>query len=114
MKTPRPPGHISKEMKAWWKEVVSTYELEHHHLHLLRLACESFDRANEARTVVDAQGMTFTNRHGEPCTRPEVIVEQHQRALFARLLRELDLDVEPSASARRPPAIRSNRTLGAI
>jgi hypothetical protein len=41
-----PAQHLSTEIAAWWRDVVATYELESHHLRLLQLACEAWDRAH--------------------------------------------------------------------
>ena len=46
---PPPPKHLSAAAKTWWRELVGTYELEGHHLKVLRAACEAWDRLNEAR-----------------------------------------------------------------
>lgn len=37
-----------------------------------------------------------------------VTVEALSRLAFARLIRELDLDVDPPSTGRRPPGLRSN------
>jgi phage terminase small subunit len=85
------------------------YELEPHHLRLLQLAGEAWDRSQQAREALDQHGMTFDDRFGAPHARPEVAIERDARLAFARLVRELDLDVDTPAGPRRPPAIRSNR-----
>ena len=56
-------------------------------------------------------GLTFEDPHGCPKTRPEVAIERDSRLAFARLVRELDLDVEAAGVEGwgRPPALRSNR-----
>jgi phage terminase small subunit len=89
--------------------VTAQFEFEEHHLRLLALAGESWDRCCQAREALAEHGLTFTDRFGRPCARPEVAIERDSRTAFARLLRELDLDAEPPASARRPPGLRSNR-----
>jgi hypothetical protein len=75
----------------------------------LQVACESWDRAEQARAIVDSQGLTFTDKAGQPKMRPEILIERDNRAAFLRAVRELDLDAEPPGESRRPPAIRSNR-----
>jgi phage terminase small subunit len=107
---PPPPPHLATTTAAWWKAVVEDYQLEPHHLRLLQLAGEAWDRCSQARMALEESGLTYQNRFGDPVLRPEVAVERDSRLAFARLLRELDLDVEPPGDARsRPPALKSNR-----
>jgi hypothetical protein len=87
---------------------VNDYDLEGHHLRLLQLASEAWDRCQQARIALDTHGLTFEHQ-GRPMSRPEIAVERDSRLAFARLLRELDLDVDPPAEASRPPGLRSNR-----
>jgi P27 family predicted phage terminase small subunit len=105
---PPAPKHLSQEAAQWWRDVVSTYVLAPHHLKLLRAACEAFDRMEGARTVIASDGMTVPTAHGMKA-HPLLAVERDARLALARLIRELDLDTEPPASARiAPPALFSN------
>jgi phage terminase small subunit len=108
-KKPRAPGHLRTATGKWWRGVLDDYELEPHHIRLLTLAAEAWDRTAQAREVLDREGITYTDRFGAPRSRPEVAVERDGRLAFARLLRELDLDVDPPPERSRPPALRSNR-----
>jgi len=99
---PKPPAHLSKESAAWWLSVVSNWELDAHHVRLLTLASEAWDRTAEARRRLKKYGLTFEDRFGQPRARPEVAIERDSRLAFARLLRELNLDVEPPRESRPP------------
>jgi len=102
-KPPRPPAHLAKATRAWWSSVVATYEMQEHHLRLLTLAAEAWDRCQQAREALATAGsLTFTDRHGAIRPRPEISVEQQARIAFARLLRELSLDVEAPPESRPP------------
>lgn len=105
----KPPKHLSAPTRCWFTSVFNQYLLEDHHLRLLTLACESWDRCSQAREVIDREGMTYTDRFGAPRMRPEVVIERDSRLAFARLVRELDLDTESTPEASRPPSLRSNR-----
>jgi phage terminase small subunit len=105
--TPRAPVHLTDSTRQWWRQVASDYVLEGHHLKLLTLAAESWDRCQQAREVLEG-GLIFEDRFGQPHARPEVAIERDSRLAFARLMRELDLDVEAPHGATRPPALRSN------
>jgi phage terminase small subunit len=105
---PAPPKHLAAATRAWWKSVVEDYSLEQHHLRLLQLAGEAWDRGQQARRVLTTDGLTTRTETGlkaHPC----IAIERDSRLAFARLIRELDLDTEPPAQGRRPPALRSNR-----
>src|SRR4051812_30486789 len=99
------PSHLKAATKAWFDSVLAEYELEPHHIRLLTLAAQSWDRAEQARQDLSVHGLTFDDRFGQPHARPEVAIERDNRISFARLLRELALDVsQPDES--RPPGIR--------
>lgn len=98
------PKHLRKPTQTWVKSVLSDYDLEEHHFKLLIAAAESWDRLCAAREIVDAEGMTFTDRFGQPKARPEVAIERDSKVVLARLLRELALDAPASDS--RPPRTR--------
>ena len=106
-KNPTKPKHLQKETAAWWLSVVKEWELEDHHVRLLTLAAEAWDRACGAREILDKQGMTFIDRWDQPKARPEVAIERDSRIAFARLVRELDLDTGQQKEAR-PPGLVSN------
>ena len=104
------PDHLAPATARWWSDVQRDYTLEEHHVRLLTLASEAWDRTATARQVLDAEGLTYIDRFGTPKARPEVAIERDSRIAFARLLRELDLDVEPPAQERSgPPSLLSIR-----
>lgn len=105
---PPAPSHLSPESKTWWKAVLADFDLEAHHLKLLRLACEAYDRTQTARQAIDRDGITVTSDTGAIKAHPAIAIERDSRLAFARLLRELDLDTT-GPDTPRPPAIRSNR-----
>lgn len=100
---PRPPKHLRKPTQTWFKDVLTDYDLESHHVRLLTLAGEAWDRGQAAREVIDQDGMTFNDRFGQPKPRPEIAIERDSRIGFARLIRELALDVDPPAETPRAP-----------
>lgn len=107
-KGPSAPKHLTAATRRWWNEVVADFDLESQHLRLLQNACESWDRAQQARAALATLGLTFTDEKGVPRARPEVAIERDSMIRFARLVRELDLSDGPSEGAR-PPSLGSNR-----
>jgi hypothetical protein len=101
MKVPR---HLQPETRCWLRQIMGDFMLESHHIRLLVLAGEAWDRCNQARFVVEEKGLTYEDRFGQPCARPEVAIERDSRFAFARLLKQLELDVEPPRpEPGRPP-----------
>jgi len=99
--------HLKPATRRWWSSVVADFELEDHHIRLLTLAAEAWDRGQQAREAIAKHGLTFTDRSGSPRARPEVGIERDSRIAFARLLRELGLDVQPPSESHAP-AIMAN------
>lgn len=109
--TPKAPKHLRAATARWWESVMDDYALEQHHIRLLTLAAEAWDRGQEAREALVKHGLTFNDRFGAPHSRPEVAIERDSRIAFARLVRELALDVDAPAEAARPVPIRGNANL---
>jgi phage terminase small subunit len=104
----KPPKYLQTATKKWWKSVVSRWCLEDHHIRLLTLAAGAWDRAEQARELLAEHGLTFLDpKLNRPVARPEVAIERDSRLAFARLIRELDLDLEAPSEAGRLPALRS-------
>jgi len=93
-----PPRHLSRAAKAWWRSVDAGYLLEDHHVRLLSEAASAWDRAQQARELVDADGLVTVDRFGQSKPHPAVTIERDARVLFARLMRELNLDDAPEAA----------------
>jgi len=95
------PRHLSPAQRSFWRSVVSEYQLESHHYELLKLVCQALDRAEEARAILAAEGLTIEGRFGARA-HPAAAIERDAAVRAARLLRELGLDLAPPAS--RPPS----------
>src|SRR5262245_12523096 len=108
-KTHKSPTHLSPASQRWFKSVVENWDLDDHHVKLLIATCEVLDRAEEARLQLQTDGAYFRDRHGEIKKHPALVVERDNKILFARLLRELDLDLEAPPEASRPPQLQSFR-----
>ena len=102
------PPHLDPVTARWWRAVLREYALEDHHIRLLTLAAEAWDRCQQARAALNEHGLVYTDRLGNPKPRPEVAIERDARLHFARLVRELDLD-HTTLPESRPPGLRSNR-----
>lgn len=104
-----PPAHLRPDTAAWWASVAVDYALEAHHLRILTLAAEAWDRGQEAREAITRHGPVYVDRFDQPRARPEVAIERDSRIAFARLVRELALDLDPPDEKGRPPRIGGRR-----
>jgi len=95
--------HLSAESRRWMASIEAEFVLEDHHRRLLQAAAEQWDRAQEARAQVAIDGAYTPNRFGEMKVHPGVAVQRDAQTLFARLVRELNLDSAPDDP--RPPRI---------
>ena len=96
------PGHLRTVTKKWFRQVNSEYELESHHIKILTLACEAWERAQDCQEILTREGLTYNDRFGCPHTRPEVRMKEQAEIIFSRLVRELCLDIEPPRGIGRP------------
>jgi phage terminase small subunit len=98
------PGHLKTATKEWISKILNNYELEDHHINLLILAGECWDRIIEARAEVKKEGAYYKDRWGCPKSNPALADERNNRIVFARLLRELNLSEESPDT--RPPGLK--------
>jgi hypothetical protein len=80
-------------MKRLWLAVFERKDLAAHEAVIFLKACEAHDRAEQARRVLKREGLIYNDRFGQPKSRPEVAIERDNRAAFAKLIRQLNLDV---------------------
>lgn len=95
---------LEPETVVWIRDILRNWELEEHHIRLLTLMGRHWDRAQNARRIIEKDKATYSDRFGCPKVRPEVLIEKDSSICFARLLRELALDVEPPKETLRPAA----------
>jgi P27 family predicted phage terminase small subunit len=105
---PQPPKHLRADTKRWYASIIDEFALDSHHIRLLTKACESWDRSELAREALAKHGLTYTDRFGSPKARPECAIDRDNKISFARLIREIGLDVSPPAETR-PTTLRGNR-----
>ncbi|MCB2184018.1 MAG: hypothetical protein KQH63_18485 [Desulfobulbaceae bacterium] len=102
MKVPRAASHLQNEGKRFWRKVLNEFQLEDsHHLKILQVACECLDRITEARAEVEKEGAYIKDRFNQTKEHPGQKTERDNKILFARLIRELQLDIPPEDP--RPP-----------
>ena len=98
-RTPSAPAHLSATTRSWWRAIVKDFDLQPHHLRLLQAAGEAWDRMVQAREVLSREGLTVESRQGvkpHPC----VAIERDSRIGFARMVKDLGLDIEPPIGGR--------------
>lgn len=96
----RKPEGLTVRSGRLWASVTAAFELSEAELEVLRCALEALDRADAAAEVVKREGVTVTDRYGTPKAHPAVDVESRSRALFARLVAQLGIRLEPDESPR--------------
>jgi len=105
MKTPKPPNSLKPRGpgRAFWKEVHKQFEVnDAHHLRLLEEACGCIDVIARAQKEIKTAGSFYKDRFGQPKAHPGFDLIRANRTLFARLVREMQLDTQPPDGARPP------------
>ena len=103
----RPPGHLTKEAKEIWTEILTEYSIDDAAgLRILRVSLEAFDRWQAARTAIDRDGLTVIDKAGQVKSHPLLPIERDSRAAFLAGLKGLNLDLEPLRSGPGRPAGR--------
>jgi P27 family predicted phage terminase small subunit len=95
---PRYPEHISARARKLWRRVEDTWDIADAAAEeLLRMLVEAVDRRDQARELLDAEGLTIVDRYGQVRAHPAVAIEASSRTAAARLMAQLGLMDEDAA-----------------
>jgi len=98
----RSPQFLGKKSKEFYKKVINAYQLEDHHIKILLLACECLDQIEIARLRIEKEGSYFISRFREPKTHPALKEFKDNKLIFAKLIKQLNLDYEVTDEVGRP------------
>jgi phage terminase small subunit len=93
---------LTDSTKKWIKTVKCRYVLENHHERLLILAGQAWDRAADARRTISVEGAVIDDRFGQKKRHPATEIEAQSMLNFAKLLREIGLDLSVPETPRPP------------
>ncbi len=98
------PAHLSAEAKAIWREVIT--RCNPNSTALLKVACEAYDRLQQARREVARDGLTLVTPTGYRQEHPALKVEKEARSGFLQAWRILARGMTSSQDIGRPPTKR--------
>jgi hypothetical protein len=97
------PRNLSPAGRIWWGRLLKEYVFESPDQFLiLEAALSSFDRWQQARKVIDAEGPVCADKYGVRRVHPAVLVERDSKFAMLRGLKQLGLDVLPPGLVGRP------------
>lgn len=86
------PKHLRAEARRLWKRLTDDYQIDDAGgLALLQAACEAFQRADEARKLIDQDGAVIVDRFGQQKPHPAISIERDSRGQMISALRALKL-----------------------
>src|SRR5262245_60917470 len=89
------PAHLAKAEADLFARVVRSYGLHGDEVSqkILEEACTSLQRAREAREAIAKEGVSYTDRFGQPKRHPLCDVERDARAAALSAFRQLNLEM---------------------
>lgn len=102
-KTQKPRNGLGKTGRKFWNRVLAEFVIENEHdLRRLEMAARCLDEIEVAEEVVSREGMYIKDRFQQVREHPGMKTIRDSRGLFARLIRELGLDLQESPESRLP------------
>ena len=101
--------NVSKDAKKLFIQIVSTFAMEPQDEAVLAKGLEAWDRAEQAREIIQKSGILITSRLGEVKPNPAIAIERDSRAAFLSAIRQLNLDYEPVTATARTASARMAR-----
>ena len=103
------PKHLTPPARRLFDAILELYELAEHDRAVLVKALEAWERAEQARLLIAANGLLVTSRLGELRAHPAVAIERDARHAFLVAMKQLGLDYEPTPAQARTAAARKAR-----
>src|SRR5262245_35960758 len=103
---PPAPTGLSQEARKLWQTLVDTFEFDAPALLILATAMQTYDRRNQAREILAKEGIVQVDRFQQSKPHPAVFVERDTTALLLKLMKSLNLDLEPLHDKPGRPAGR--------
>ena len=103
--TIKAPSHLRKLTQAWWEGVNAEYALEPHHLKLLTLAAESWDRANKQERLLQSMDSFITTGGARPGSILPYPLRKQQRLPSPGFAGSLIFQKTPRPTIARPPYV---------
>jgi hypothetical protein len=91
------PVALNARAQDLYGEVMAGWSLDGPAREMLRLACESLTRADEAAAIVTKEGQVFRDRWGQVRPHPAAVLERDHRQAAARVLQSLGVSLEGGA-----------------
>ena len=98
------PKELSGAAKKIWTMLHEQFPLEEDHGVLLNVALQQWDRAQEARAMIEKEGAILTLPNGYKQQHPAVKVEGQALGVFVKVWNMLGIDMTPVKDVGRPPA----------
>jgi hypothetical protein len=100
--TVKPPRKLGRHGGDLWQSITSEYDItDSASVEMLCLACQSLDRAESLRELIDRDGEIIKTKHG-PKEHPALRHEIAARSFVVRTLTKLGLSYEPVKAVGRP------------
>jgi P27 family predicted phage terminase small subunit len=97
------PDHLNDAGRELWDRVQAEFAInDGAGLALLAAACEALDRQREAQAAIAEHGVMTRDRYGTLKSNPAIAVERDSRNGMLAALRQLNLDLAPTAAPGRP------------
>ena len=88
----RPPAGLGQRGRAFWRHVMTGYELSESERQVLWECCRTMDELDLLRAAVDSQGVTVSGSEGQHRAHPAFMEMSRARQTLSRLLAQLALE----------------------
>lgn len=85
---------LSPERESLWDKITAQFEFSEAELAILRAGLEALDRCQQAKGILDREGITVTDRWKQVKPHPAVNIERDNRSAFISAMRTLKLNTQ--------------------